>query len=181
MGILTVSLLASGTTTATGTFCGRAWSINVPVGYHRTSAAPDERMSTTAFAPGPRADGTRPMVQVTLIDTRETSGTRDFRRKVAESLIAGVQRRREEWQVQMSEARVGDMPVFRYVWRGVTVPASDGASVRVAAQGVMLVGVKDGLAFALHTQDVDAHAAETIPANEAAMVTFRLTSVQAGN
>ena len=172
-------LLASGGSPATGTFAGRDWSIDVPAGYHRSSARPNDKMSTTAFTPEPRADGTRPMVQVTLIDVRGTSDTPELRRKTAEAMIAGVQRRREEWQVQTSEAKVGDIPVVRYAWRGVTVPASDGASVRVMARGVMLVGVEDGLVFALHAQDVDAHAAETLPAHETAMATFRLKTAQA--
>jgi hypothetical protein len=119
------------------------------------------------------------MVQVTLIDVRGTSETPEFRRKVAEMMIAGVARRREEWQVHVSEAKVGDIPVVRYAWRGVTIPASDGASGRVMARGVMLVGVKDELAFALHTQDVDAHAAETLSVNETAIATFRLRAAQA--
>jgi len=56
----------------------------------------------------------------------------------------------------------------------VTVPAADGAPVRVRARGVMLVGVHEGVAFMLHTQDIDAHADETLPLNEKVLGTFRI-------
>ncbi|HYC88678.1 MAG TPA: hypothetical protein VEO54_05670 [Thermoanaerobaculia bacterium] len=160
------------------TFAGRSWSIQVPEGYTETTTPSDERTFIVAYAPAPRPDGTRPMILVTLADVRGMSDTPESRQKIAEATIAGVQRRRDEWQVEKSDAKVGDMPVVRYAWSGVTIPASDGAAARLRARGVMLVGVDRGVAFVLHTQDVDAHAGESIPALERLMATFRFGEAQ---
>ena len=157
-------------------FAGRQWSIDVPAGYTAADARPDETMITTAFTPAPRADGTRPLVQVTLIDLRRSSGSPELVAKFAEAMIAGVQRRREEWQVEKTTDRVGSLGVTRYAWSGVTIPAADGAAQRVKARGVMLVGVDGGVGFVLHTQDVDVHAMETLPPNEKVLRTFRFDS-----
>jgi len=134
-----------------------------------------ENTSITGFAPPPRADGSRPMVQVSLIEVPSTADPALMREKIAEKMLAGVQRRRDDWHVEKSAAKVGDVPVVRYAWSGTTIPASDGAATRMAVRGVMLVGVVDTVAFELHTQDVAEHAGETLPSNEKVLSTFRLT------
>ena len=158
------------------TFAGREWSLDVPRAYVQASTAqPDPSTSVTVFAPNARLDGTRPMIQVLLKNVPKDGGA-DFLTKFGEQMIDTVRRRREEWKVERSVVKVGTRTLTRFAWRGVTIPAKDGAQARFPARGVMLVGVDGGVAFMLHTQDSETFAAETLAASEPALRTFRIAA-----
>lgn len=156
-------------------FAGREWTIDLPATYtNESSAELPEKGRTIGFAPDPREDGSRPLIQVTLFPVPAGEKPAEFLDRFAELVIGGVQRRRDDWKVERSEVDVAGRRHVRYAWTGVTVPASDGASIRAKARGIMLLGVDDQIAYALHTQDIDDYSRTTVPANEAFLKTFAL-------
>jgi hypothetical protein len=174
--VIAVAILAAVATGVVkrGTFSGRAWSIEVPAEYvNEPSATPDGRTKIVAFTPDPRDDGTRPLVQLTLRDLSDLPKPPPLE-AFAAALIESVQRRREEWAVEKTKVDVSGRAMVRYAWSGVAIPAPDGAAERVRARGVMLVGIDGRVGFALSTQDVDAHAADSLPRCERALRTFRI-------
>lgn len=157
------------------TFAGRVWSLDVPSGYdQRRSAQPAERTMTTAFTTLPREDGTRPLIQVTLADLGEVDGGDEILEVSAKNMIDGIGRRREQFKVERTETEIRGKKTIRYAWSGVSIPATDGAPVRAAMHGVMLVRIDAGMIVVLHTQDVDAFAGETLVPNETALRTFQI-------
>lgn len=177
LSAFTIPVFGSEANVQTGTFEGRTWTIVVPDGYtaHQPPSSPAELM-TIVFSPEPREDGTRPMVQVSLMSVPGPPPSPEFRAKIAETMIGGVQRRRDEWKVAKSETTINGIDMTRYEWSGISIPAADGARVRVATRGVMLVGFAGSITIALHTQDTAQYADETLPRGEEAMWTFRLTN-----
>lgn len=171
--IAAIAAFASEANLQSGSFAGHTWSLQVPSEYLVVgSAQPEPRFSMTGFAPEPRADGSRPMIQITLLDVRESNST--LFKEIGKAMISGVQKRREEWKVTESETTVGEVRAIRYEWSGIVIPAPDGASMRLPARGVMIVGIDDGVAFTLHSQDADEYAKETLALTEPAMRTFRI-------
>ena len=158
-----------------GTFAGHAWSIEVLSDYvNEPSATPDDRTKIVAFTPDSRADGTRPLVQLSFRDLSDLPKSPPPLEAFAAAMIGGVERRRENWAVEKTKVLVGGRTMIRYAWSGVAIPASDGAAQRARVRGVMLVGVDGAVGFALSTQDAEAHAAESLPRCERALRTFRL-------
>jgi hypothetical protein len=154
-------------------FRGRVWSLELPASYsEHSSATPASDVFMIGFAPAMRDDGTRALIQVTLVEMPLNMDPAKFIKMLREQLIAGVQRRRENFQVKASESTVGDVAVTRYEWSGVVIPAADGAARSVPARGVMLIGVHEGVGFALHAQDIDEHADATLSESEPSMRTF---------
>ncbi len=157
-----------------GTYAGREWSIEPPPGYDlRKSMALPLDAETTAFFPDVRPDGSRPMVQLTLIAFKDNVPTMKV---FAETMIGSIEERRTEWQLETSSVQLGELTVTRYAWSGVTVVRSDGAQMSVPARGVMLVGIDRGVGFALHAQDVAEYADETLAAGEQSLRTFRISN-----
>ncbi|HEX7831262.1 MAG TPA: hypothetical protein VF787_16515 [Thermoanaerobaculia bacterium] len=173
---LALALFAAGAFAQTEEgFRGRVWSLELPESYNeRKSASPASDVLMIGFTQAVRDDGSRPLIQITLVEMPLNMNPATFIKTLREQMIAGVQRRREEWQVKESESTIGDVAVTRYEWSGVTIPAADGASRRAPAHGVMLVGVHEGIGFSLHTQDLDTFAEKTLPEAEQAMRTFRI-------
>jgi len=101
-----------------------------------------------------------------------------FAKTFADQTIGAIQRRREDWNVERAEVDVAGTPMRRYAWTGVTILAPDGAATRRPARGILLVGASKDFVYALHAQDVDAYAVETVPALEAYLRTFRVKTAQ---
>src|SRR5947199_10804688 len=98
-----------------GSFAGYAWSIEVPRDFvDGPSAAPDERTKIVAFAPDPRDDGTRPLVQLTFRDLADLPKSPPPLEAFAAALIEGVRQRRGEWAVEKTKVQAGGRKMLRY-------------------------------------------------------------------
>src|SRR5438874_7331196 len=79
-----------------GTFAGHVSSIEVPSDYvNEPSATPNDRTKIVAFTPELRAEGTRPLVQLTFVDLSGLSKSPPPLEAFAAAMIRGVERRRE--------------------------------------------------------------------------------------
>src|SRR2546423_1663425 len=108
-----------------GTFAGHAWSIEVPLDYlNELSATPNDRTKIVGFTPDPRADGTRPLIQLSFMDLSDSSRSLPPLETFAAAMIRGVERRREQWAVEKTKILVGGRTMTRYAWSGVAIPAS---------------------------------------------------------
>lgn len=159
-------------------FLGHAFTLELPDGYFPFGAASlAANARTFGFATEARTDGTRGMIQVTLAAHGQTEAPapEDIPR-IADSLIAAVRARRSDWKSTERDEELGGVAVRRVEWSGLSdVPVErDGRPVRVPMSGIMIVGVKGTLVFALHTQDMAPFAAQANPLAERAMRTFDL-------
>lgn len=152
-------------------FAGRTWSIDLPEGYREVvPRVRPETLVGAAFASTPRADGTRAMLLVTLLDVRDRQSP-DLLQRFGKEMIEGVARRRENWTVQTTETKIGDAPAIRYEWSGEAQLPNAGGIAEM--KGVMICGIDGGIAFSLHTQDFVEHA-QSLEAGEKALRTFRI-------
>jgi hypothetical protein len=159
-------------------FAGQTFTMELPEGYSLLAAAsPEASARTFGFATEVRPDGTRGMIQVTLIahDQTELAGRVDIT-KIATAMIGGVRARRTQWTSTEKDEELGGVAVRRIEWSSVSpVPIErDGRPVPVPMSGIMIVGMKGPLVFALHTQDVEPFARQAHPVAERAMRTFAL-------
>jgi hypothetical protein len=157
-------------------FQGHKFTIQLPAGYaFQADASPQPMLKTFGFSTDPRSDGTRGMIQVSLMDLSvvpagEALPTLD---KVAAAMIKGVSQRRSRWEQSESSVKIAGVAGTRFEWAGSTEPGFGRPPVHM--RGVMIVGIKKTVAFTLHTQDVVAFAETTLPLCEQALNTFALT------
>ena len=163
-------VIAAGQTRATGRFGSETFSLVLPDGYAPVSAV-NGPAGTVVFpySTAPRKDGTRGLIQVTLIDLSkaEKDYTLD---EMSELAIGGIERRRSAWSRKDSTVTVAGAPAKRMEWSGRAVSA-DSASLMM--RGVMIVGIKGRTAYWLHTQEVEPHFAN-LPAGEKALLSFEV-------
>ena len=184
IGLRALLLLAWSTATvaqpATQDFEGRfdhhVFRLQLPAGYRlEADAVPKPGMKTIGFATSPRSDGTRGMIQITLLDLKHASPSDAVTlEKVAEAMIGGVRRRRTNWKQYDSFSTIAGVTAKRIEWFGSLETSPEHPPDRAPGrmQGVMLVGMKDDLAFVLHTQDLLPFADTALPLAEKALRTF---------
>lgn len=167
--ILASLLVAATTLAATNLaerpFRGQIASIAPPPGYVLHDPPTQPPLGTTyALVGAARADGTRPIVQITLLELPDDKTPDTF----SQSMIAGVAKRRGNWKVQTSDLTLNGIKVKRHQWTG-TAPTQG-----LAMRGIMLTGTSGKVGFSLHTQDLAKYAAQTLPIGEKSMATFRM-------
>lgn len=163
----------------THAFGGDTFSLRLPAGYQlmgQRRAGPG--MIAFGFATDQRTDGTRGLIQVTLVDLDSVpAGAPPTLDELATSMIGGVRQRRDHWEQADSSVDVAGVHAKRITWSGTNEPSPERPSGQAvsAMHGVMLVGIKGTVAFALHAQDVEPFAVTSLPASEKALMTFTLT------
>lgn len=160
------------------TFGGDTFSLSLPTGYQLVGQrSPGPGMMAFAFATDQRPNGTRGLLQVTLVDLDKVSAeappTLD---EFAASMIGGVRQRREHWQQTESAVDIAGVHAKRITWSGTNEPSPERPSQQPvsAMHGIMVVGIKGNVAFTLHAQDVEPFALTSLPACDKALMTFTL-------
>jgi len=154
-------------------FEGFKFTLQPPEDYRfAAQSVPAPGLKTFGFLTDPRSDGTRGMIQVTLIAMQKTGEDMGglTLEKFGNGMIEGVRRRRTQWMHKESATEIAGVPGRRFEWSGA---AELGAGVvGPMMRGVMIVGIKDDLAFSLNTQDLMAFAPGNLPVCEKALKTF---------
>ena len=156
------------------------FTLRLPAGYRLLGqTSPGSGVLTFGYASDQRNDGTRSLIQVTLIDLdKGPAGPPPTLDEIAAAMIGGVRQRRDHWQQAESSITLDGVTAQLIRWSGTNAPSPERPSGQPASgmHGVMVIGIKAGVAFTLHAQDVDAFAASTLPASETALMTFTLTT-----
>jgi hypothetical protein len=157
-------------------FEGHKFSLELPPGYQlQADASPQAGLKTFGFSTDPRSDGTRGLIQVTLIDVSSApAGEKVTLDRFAAAMIKGVSDRRSTWEQGESETQVAGVRAKRIEWKGSREPGFGRPAVLM--RGVLIAGLKGPLGFALHTQDVVGFAETSIPLGEQALRSFTLTT-----
>ena len=155
-------------------FEGHRFSLQLPPGYVlEADSSPRPGFKTFGFSTEPRGDGTRGMIQVSLLDlSGAPAGETVTLEKFAAAMIDGVRQRRSGWEQTERDLQLDGVRAKRIEWAGSTEPGFGRPPVNM--RGVMIVGIKKNLGFALHTQDVVAFTDTTLPACEQALQTFAM-------
>jgi hypothetical protein len=161
---------------ATGAFWKYSFALDLPAGYAlEKEASPGPALKAFGFATAPRRDGTRGLVQVTLLNLGEVAGGPGVTlESFAEQMIGGVKRRRSNWKATNTDVTIAGMRAIRIAWSGTAEASAGAAASGIPARGVMIVGIRGDLGFSLHTQDVEPWSASELPKCEKALLTFRL-------
>jgi hypothetical protein len=156
-------------------FEGHKFSLQLPAGYLlQADPSPRPGFQTFGFSTDARPDGTRGLIQVTLLDfSGAPDGQTVTLEKFAATMIKGVSDRRSNWEQTESEMQIAGVRAKRIAWAGSREPGFGRPPVNM--RGVMIAGIKKPLGFTLHTQDVVAFAETTLPEGEQALRTFALT------
>jgi hypothetical protein len=156
-------------------FEGHKFSLELPTGYLlQADTSPRPGFKTFGFSTDARDDGTRGLIQVTLLDlTAAPDGKSVNLERFAASMIKGVSERRSNWEQTESEILIAGVRGKRIEWKGSREPGFGRPPVNM--RGVMMLGIKGPLGFSLHTFDIVAFAETTIPLGEQALRTFALT------
>jgi len=153
----------------TFTFERHTFTFDLPPAYSPAGdASPGPGVRTFGFSTEPRSDGTRGMIQVTLVDLKQAGAPDNVTvEKLAGSMIDAVHQRRTDWIQKAADQEIDGVPGRRVEWWG---------SVQTARfHGVLIVGMKKDVAFALQTQDLASHAASNMSDCEKALLSFALT------
>lgn len=96
--------------------------------------------------------------------------------RVAATMVDGVRARRAEWGSTETDGALDGVGIRSIEWSGLGEVLVDrgGRQARMRMSGIMIVGIKGPLVFALHTQDVEPFATKANPIAERAMRTFTL-------
>jgi len=154
------------------------FSLRLPAGYRLVAqTSPGPGMMAFGFASNQRSDGTRSLIQVTLIDLdKGPGGPPPPLDEIAASMIGGVRQRRDQWKQAESTITVDGVNAKLIRWSGTNASSPERPSGQAASamHGVMVIGIKGMVAFTLHAQDLDAFASATLPASERALMSFTL-------
>jgi hypothetical protein len=155
-------------------FAGRILRLQLPAGYQLAGQAnPAPGMRTLGFATAPRADGTRGLIQITLLDFSSVPNEPEpSLARFSAAMIGGVRQRRSQWKEATRTADLDGAPASRIEWSGSAAASAEGPSSTVIMHGVMIVGIKDHIGYSLHTQDLEPFAATTMASAEQALMTF---------
>ena len=160
-------------------FGGDTFRLNLPAGYRLVGqGSPGPGMMAFGFATDPRADGSRALIQVTLVDVDKVSaGPPPTLDEFAASMIGAVRQRRSHWEQTATSVVIDGVHAERIKWSGTNEPSPERPSRQAvsAMHGVMVVGIKGTVAFALHAQDVEPFRVGSLPVSEVALMTFTLT------
>ena len=164
--------------TVTDSFAGHVVTFDQAAGYQPSgSHSPYPAALFLAYRSTPRADCRSALMLLVLIDRAETAGgDSGTLAEFAAAMLTPYPKRFSNWAVSESAAVVDGDSAIRYSWSG-TSPVQDkcrGGQAAVPMRGIVLVGMKRGLGFTLEVRDDEQHAAETLPAGEAALRTFRV-------
>jgi hypothetical protein len=169
---------ALGETLTTQHFGEHEFTLVLPDGYAlRAEVSPKPWLKVFGFTTEARGDGTRGLIQVSLLDLAQThpGGTAELA-EFATKMAGGVRGRRRLWKAEESEGQLHGTKIKRIEWTGSPEPSAKHPANRapVAMRGVMIIGIRKQLGFALHTQDLEPFAEETVPLGERALTTFEL-------
>jgi len=156
-------------------FDGHKFSLQLPSGYTlHGDASPSPGFKTFAFSTEPRDDGTRGLIQVSLVDlSKAPAGEVVGLDKLATTLIGSVRQRRSRWEQTETDVQIDGAHAKRIEWSGSMETGFGRPPVDM--RGVMIVGIKKNLGFSLHTQDFVKFADATLPLCEQALQTFSVT------
>jgi hypothetical protein len=156
-------------------FEGYKLSLQLPLGYLlHADPSPRSGFKTFAFSTDTRSDGTRGMIQVSLLDfSKAPAGETVSLERFAAAMIDGVHRRRSRWEQTEADVQIGGVAAKRIAWSGSNEPGFGRPTVNM--RGVMIVGITKDLGFSLHTQDFVAFADTTLPLGEQALRSFAVT------
>jgi hypothetical protein len=174
--LLTIgSVLPLATQRSTHEFEGHKFSLELPTGYVlQADASPKPGMKTFGFSTDPRNDGTRGLIQVTLLDlSGAPAGEKVTLDRFAAAMIKGISDRRSNWEQAESEIQIAGVRAKRIEWKASREPGFGRPPVNMS--GVLIAGIKGPLGFSLHTQDIASFADAAIPLGEQALRTFTLT------
>ncbi len=165
--------------TVTYSFNAHTISLKLPPAYRfQGAASPTPGVKTIAFTTEPRPDGSRGLIQVSLVDLQQVGAAqRPTLEHFTHSIVDGVRQRRSQWKEAETLVEVGGVRARRVEWSGSNEPSPERPPSQAPSmmRGVMIVGITGDLAFALHTQDVEPFAAATVPKSEQALMTFAST------
>jgi hypothetical protein len=172
LAVLSVTL---GAERSTHKFNAHAFSLELPSGYTlQGEGSPRTGFAVFGFATEPRLDGTRGLIQVSLLDLSQApAGEKVSLEKFATAMIDGVRKRRSQWNQTESALEIGGVSGKRIQWDGASEPGF--GRPPVAMRGIMIIGIKKDVGFSLHTQDLVPAADSTLPLGEQALKTFALT------
>jgi hypothetical protein len=161
--------------TVSETFAGRVVTFETPVGYKLAGRnSPDPAALFLLYRTPHRADCRNGLFFVMLMDLPATEGGDSMTpQQLAATVLAPIGRGRDGWTVSESVVVVDGDSAIRYSWSGSSIPKPD-PPAREPMRGVVIVGIKEGLGFALRVDDFEPQATETLPVGEAALHTFHV-------
>ena len=154
-----------------------SFTLILPDGYTLASEArPRAGFQLFGFATDPRSDGTRGLIQVSILDFEAMKAGPFKLEKVASQMIGAIQTRRSEWQATETRVAASAVPAIRVDWSGGSAPDAARPSQLAPAKmrGIMITGIKDGVGFSLHTQDIEPITETAIPLGEKALLSFAM-------
>ena len=183
--LLLVTVAGSQTGETSMAFAGRTCTLRVPSGYSpagdlAATVTPGATIKAFAFTTPQRSDGTTSVIQVSLLDLGAIAAAAKEPApglaKFASAAIEGIHRLRGDWKQMERALTVAGVPATRFDWSGTITPppGRSPSTAPVPMHGLMIVGIKDGMGFVLHTQDFDTYWQQMHEAAEASLMTFTL-------
>ena len=114
-----------------------SFTLNLPDGYSLASeVSPRAGFKLFGFATDPRSDGTRGLIQVSILDFEAMNAGPFELEKVASQMIGAIQTRRSDWQATEARVAASGVPAIRVDWSGGSGPAGIAAQRFARVRGV---------------------------------------------
>src|SRR2546426_450945 len=110
--------------TVTYSFNAHTISLTLPPDYRfQGEASPTPGVKTIAFTTEPRPDGSRGLIQVSLVDLQQVGAAqRPTLEHFTHSIVDGVRQRRSQWKEAETLVEVGGVRARRVEWSGSNAP-----------------------------------------------------------
>lgn len=174
--IILLAALPAAPQNVTYNFEGNHFTLELPPGYQLTDqVSPMRGLMIFGFTTDQRSDGTRGLIELTLLDMKTISDPVTAEQFGA-SMVGGVRRQRSQWKQCETPVQISGVHATRIAWSGNVASSQDRPPQQPAPQmrGVMIVGIKDRIGFSLHAEDVALFADHSLPLCEKALRTFEL-------
>ena len=156
-------------------FEGHTFRLDLPPGYVlQADQSPRQGLKTFGFSSDLRQDGSRGLIQVSLLDlSGAPAGGEGHLGEIRGSDDQGCQRATQPLGTEGERGKDRRRTGKRIEWTGSVEPGFGRPAVDM--RGVMIIGLKSTIGFSLHTQDRAAFADTTLPLCEQALQTFTLS------
>ena len=114
---------------------------------------------------------------ITLVDPRATAGGETATlQQWADEMISAVREGHTNWAVSESRVVIDGDSAIRYSWTGSAKPLDECQARKSLPpkRGIMIVGLRQGIVYALQARDFEPYAAETVPNAETAFHGFHI-------
>ena len=135
---------------------------------------PSPGHKTFAYVSEVRADNSRGIIQISLMDFKRGGVAGITLDEFAQKMISGIRRPYADWKETQTLVTLDGVPAKRIAWSGTMQPPGGSGPERVGVAAVTILAIKDEIGISLQALDRETRSSGLRPI-ESAFMTFALS------